>query len=183
MALHAVGWLSGKLGVDITGQSKKKEDPKEDVFGALGDAVFGGGGDEQPGASTSSGGGRPKRVAADGTEVDEQGLPVGRDWYYYDKALGRFNVHDDAPAHIKEEHAAKVAAFEAEKAGKTAAVAPPPPPPPPPAATTSSAGNSTSNPSSPAGAFPPPPGAGGPVRSHQSPQYADSGFFSGGQQS
>ena len=174
MAFQAVSWLSGALGVDITGRDRKAQNAQQggqqggqngdggDVFSSIGDTVFG----------TSSG---PKRrYAADGTEIDDQGLPVGRDWYYYDKDLGRMNVREDAPQAIKDEHAAAVAQMEAEKSGKTAVVAPPPPPPPPMQA---------GAPGSPAqgspGALPPPPPTGGmAARVPSSPQYADGGYFS-----
>ena len=115
------------------------------MFSAVSDTVFGGQSDG-------------KKYSSDGTEVDDQGLPVGRDWYYYDEQLGRFSVRPEAPAHIREEHARQVAAMEAERAGIKTEVAPPPPPPPPP----------PSDSASPL-----------PARLPHAPQYADSGFFSG----
>ncbi len=144
MALQAVGWLSQKLGVDVTGRNKTEE-AKSDVFAGLSETVFG---------SSEQGN---KRVTADGTEVDENGLPVGRDWYYYDAELKRFNVRPDAPQHIRDEHARQVAALEAASQGTTETPAPPPPPPPPAAPTTSSPMS----------------------RNTSAPQYADTGFFSG----
>lgn len=158
MALQAVGWLSSKLGVNMTG----KGEPKNSTDGGAETQRGGGGGVLDVISDTvfgASGSGENKRYAADGTEVDEQGLPVGRDWYYYDETLGRFNVRPDAPAEVREEHARQVAAYEAEKNGASQAVAPPPPPPPPPVA---------------AGAAPPPMMA----RPAGSPQYADAGYFS-----
>jgi hypothetical protein len=143
MALQAVGWLSSKLGVNIAGRGGEKEE-QPTMFTQISDTVFGG---------TTSG-----TVTSEG-EVDANGLPVGRNWYYYDEELKRFNVHPSAPEHIKAEHARQVAAMEAEKSCQGSPTVAPPPPPPPMLPPPGSAPNAS-----------PPPRANGP-------QYADAGFF------
>ncbi len=98
------------MGVNIDGRNKKEAD--NSVLSALGTTVLGGEGGEAP---------KAVRRDADGAEIDENGLPVGRDWYYYDTTLGRYNVKPDAPAHIREENARQVAAYNAEQEGTSKA--------------------------------------------------------------
>lgn len=143
MAVQALGWLSSKLGVNIDGRTKE---PDNSMMSALGSTMFGG-------DASDTG----VRRDADGHAIDENGLPVGRDWYYYDEQLGRFNVRPDAPAHIRDEHARQVAAMEAEKNGSVSKEPIPPPPPPPPAIAAAALQG----------------------RSPASPQYADAGYFGG----
>lgn len=162
MAMEAVGWLSGKLGLDIAGRNKEvdRKESKDSVGG-----VF------SQWSTTLFGGGADPRVGTDGEalKLDREGLPQGRDWFRYDEALKRWVPTEHAPANVHEEHAARVRQEEEEAAGGKKFPAPPPPPPPPAATMHIRAGSD-----GPAGS----PGL--PMRSPTAPQYADMGFFGGG---
>jgi hypothetical protein len=182
MALQAVGWLSKSLGINIAGRSDEAAAasasppvPQDDTnyFGVrqapqpsalnlymstVSEMMFGGAsGQSKPDQQRSVQASRGDVVEQ--CEVDEQGLPVARNWYYYDQALGRWNVAPDAPEPIKREFAERLRLEEEERSGNKAALAPPPPPPPPPP------------PMSPFG----PPG--GTARSPVTPQYAMPSYF------
>jgi hypothetical protein len=202
MALHAVGWLSKSLGINIAGRSDGSANPSasttsgdggaipsnrtqpppaddNDYFGAaarprpsafeayvsqMSNMVFGGDAIAQqrpPGAANPSGGGAKDLV--EHCEVDEQGLPIARNWYYYDQALGRWNVAPDAPEPIQREFAERLRHEEAAQRNSGAQVLAPPPPPPPP-------------PSGPGSPFGPPTGS-GYARSPVTPQYAMPSYF------
>ena len=148
MAVQAFGWLSSKLGVNIAGRDAESERTKTGVLDTLSNTVFGSPENSEIAAASSNEG---------NGEVDANGLPVGRDWYYYDHDLKRFSVRPEAPQHIRDEHAQLVANMEARKLQQAAAPLPPPPPPP--------SGGGVSHAAAP--------------RLPASPQYADSGFFSG----
>ncbi|KEG11606.1 hypothetical protein DQ04_02451080 [Trypanosoma grayi] len=151
MSLQAVGWLSSKLGINIDGRTDASEDKTTEALShhafagtaakfdmclhKINDAVFGrdnennassGGGGESvlAGINTSSPGN------GDEVELDENGLPISKNWYYFDKELNRWNVSPDAPAHIKQEYEHRLKEEEDEREGRN--VPPPPPPPPPP---------------------------------------------------
>ncbi len=131
MAFQAIGWLSSKLGVDIAGREKSSTQdqqqsaaaPVEGVMASLSNAVFGG-------DSTTA-----KPTSGADAEVDANGLPTSRDWYYYDEQKKRWEPTPHAPDYIKAEHAEKVKAAEEEALGIKKF--PDPPPPPPPASTAS----------------------------------------------
>ena len=178
MAVEALGWLGSKCGVDFGGKKKspaaEERGGTEGMFTKMNDAVFGSGqapegnqGDPlaniqdgqdgpqppplPPQGTTSPPAqrGGPRRVDAEGVEVDENGLPLERNYYFFNKEKGIWDVTDDAPESVKQEHAAKLAELTAPKAEL------PPPPPPPPS-------------------MPTPQVSASPT----SPQYANDGFFS-----
>eukprot|EP00796_Vickermania_ingenoplastis_P008693 gene8693-6114_t len=101
------------------------------------------------------------------SEIDENGLPVSKNWYYFNPQTNRWDVSQDAPQAVRDEYYQQLAAVEAERSGQAPAVPPPPPPP--------------------AGGLPPHPGAGragGSIfQCHSSgarvaaPQYAAPSFF------
>ncbi|KAH9593039.1 hypothetical protein LSM04_006015 [Trypanosoma melophagium] len=156
--------------------------------------------DSTPGNRGADNTGSGSRGGED-VELDENGLPVSKNWYYYDKELSRWNVSPEAPPHIKQEFERRLKEEEEEREGRN--VIPPPPPPPPPlpppsssslpsssAATTpmASMANGTSlynNSSLPSGAMPPqgihPQGLFGTRGilggSQHSPQYALPSYF------
>lgn len=88
------------------------------------------------GDCASSSGNSTQRDVVENAELDEQGLPKTRNWYYYDEVLGRWNVSPDAPQSVQEEFAERL---RQEEAAKNKAVAFPEPPPPPPPAFNASA--------------------------------------------
>ncbi|KAK7198109.1 hypothetical protein NESM_000767300 [Novymonas esmeraldas] len=103
------------------------------------------------GVSGSQGGfGNGAAGSGEGLELDENGLPVTRNWYYYDAQLGRWTVSRDAPENVQREYYEKLEEAERERLGQKTVVAPPPPPPP---------GGVHRN-AAGAGALPPPPGSG-----------------------
>ncbi|GET89764.1 hypothetical protein, conserved [Leishmania tarentolae] len=65
-------------------------------------------------------------AAGDNPELDENGLPLTRNWYYYDTQLGRWTVSGDAPESVQREYYAKLEEAEEERLGQKK-VAPPPP--------------------------------------------------------
>ena len=87
----------------------------------------------------------------DNAPVDENGLPLSRNWYVYNDDLKRWDVTPEAPAWVKKEHEERLKEQMAPKS-------PLPPPPPPP---------------------PPPLGAGSPVvrKAPTTPQYAPTDYF------
>ncbi|KPI87679.1 hypothetical protein ABL78_3217 [Leptomonas seymouri] len=112
----------------------------------------------------------------DNPELDENGLPLTKNWYYFDRELGRWTVSADAPQSVQREYYEQLQEAERERLGQKTVVAPPPPPlaaqrplasvsggaPPPPQSTKAA----------PGGLF----GAGGARGSH-SPQYALPDYF------
>lgn len=70
------------------------------------------------------------RDVVENAELDEQGLPKTRNWYYYDDALGRWNVSSAAPQSVKDEFEERL---RQDEIAKNKAIAFPEPPPPPPA--------------------------------------------------
>ncbi|CCW71081.1 unnamed protein product [Phytomonas sp. Hart1] len=60
-------------------------------------------------------------------ELDENGLPVTQNWYYYDKQMGHWNVSPDAPEAVRQKHIEKLRA-EANRMDPTQVTLPPPPP-------------------------------------------------------
>ena len=102
----------------------------ETYMSQMSSLVFGTAPGQQQESSKSAQASQPSRDVVENCEVDEQGLPKSRNWYYYDKSLGRWNVAPDAPEQIKKEHAERLRQEEEEKSGVKAFPAPPPPPPP-----------------------------------------------------
>ncbi|KAH8619088.1 hypothetical protein ERJ75_000192500 [Trypanosoma vivax] len=148
MSLKAVGWLSTKLGIDISGRNSDTashcsvagtSSTLGTCFNKLNDAVFGSnnndgfgkGSDvfEAPFANTGSSNRLPQ--SPDNVELDENGLPVSKNWYYFDEKLGRWNVSPEAPDSIKAEFQQRLQEEENERTGKNVVLPPPPPPPPP----------------------------------------------------
>jgi hypothetical protein len=156
MAMKAVGWLSNNLGWNISGRADPQPQQQssapveqnqpagtptqlERYMASVSNVVFGG--DGGSGSTSASlhpfanigGNETPKQTVdevVEHVELDEQGLPKTRNWYYYDEALGRWNVHPDAPQSVKAEFAERLRQEEEEK--NKAARFPEPPPPPPP---------------------------------------------------
>ncbi|CAG9576718.1 conserved hypothetical protein [Leishmania major strain Friedlin] len=96
-------------------------------------------------------------AAGDNPELDENGLPVTRNWYYYDVQLGRWTVSRDAPESVQQEYYEKLEEAERERLGQKKVG------PPPPAAI--------------AGGPPPLLGAAGGGHGSQSPHYAIPDYF------
>ncbi|KPA80938.1 hypothetical protein ABB37_04334 [Leptomonas pyrrhocoris] len=138
---------------------------RNDPFG------FGAGGAQGGGGNGGTG---------DGPELDENGLPVTKNWYYFDANLGRWTVSADAPQSVQREYYEQLEEAEKERTGQRTILAPPPPPPPPPA------GMQRPPASMNVGAPPPPPGAksvpgglfgGGGAHVGRGPQYALPDYF------
>ena len=158
MAMKAVGWLSNNLGWNISGRSQSSSDAPqlsqqqpaegqptgsptqlERYMSNVSSVVFGGSGSQQqqpqssnPFANIGGSDAAQSQVAdeVDNAELDEQGLPKTRNWYYYDEALQRWNVHPNAPASVKAEYAERLRQEEEEKNKAMRFPEPPPPPPP-----------------------------------------------------
>ncbi|CAJ1989981.1 protein of unknown function - conserved [Leishmania donovani] len=96
-------------------------------------------------------------AAGDNPELDENGLPVTRNWYYYDAQLGRWTVSRDAPESVQQEYYEKLEEAERERLGQKK-VGPPPP-------------------TAIAGGPPPLLGAAGGGHGSQSPHYAIPDYF------
>ncbi|CBZ28213.1 conserved hypothetical protein [Leishmania mexicana MHOM/GT/2001/U1103] len=96
-------------------------------------------------------------AAGDNPELDENGLPVTRNWYYYDAQLGRWTVSRDAPESVQREYYEKLEEAERERLGQKK-VAPPPP-------------------TAIAGGPPPLLGGAGGGRGSQCPHYAIPDYF------
>nr|CAJ2475748.1 unnamed protein product [Leishmania braziliensis] len=112
------------------------------------------------GPAGSQGGLDGNSATGDTPELDESGLPVTRNWYYYDAQLGRWTVSRDAPDSVQREYYEKLEEVERGQLGQKT-VAPPPPPPP-----TATAGRS-----------PPLLGATGGARGGHSLHYALPDYF------
>lgn len=129
MALEALGWLGGKLGVSFAAKKDEQAPPPssgiEQAFSQLNDKVFGG--DQAPDQERSA---APAASAEqqDVVELDEYGLPKGRDWYFYNDEKRHWDVRPHAPEWVKREHAMKLA--EEERARNEPKKFPAPPPPP-----------------------------------------------------
>jgi hypothetical protein len=158
MAMKAVGWLSNNLGWNISGRSQAPPDAPsegqphqqpaetqpvgsptqlERYMSNVSSVVFGGSGQQQAQSSNpfaNIGGSNEQQQQkvdeVDNAELDEQGLPKTRNWYYYDEALQRWNVHPNAPASVKAEYAERLRQEEEEKNKAMRFPEPPPPPPP-----------------------------------------------------
>lgn len=155
MAMKAVGWLSQNLGWNISGRGSGPQSPAQQTepteaeacFGSLArpqsgvdtylskisSVVFGPDGTSAPqaaGSSATASSAANNNDDIDNAELDEQGLPKSRNWYYYDESLGRWNVAPDAPQKIKDEYAARLKMEEEEKLRANRIPEPPPPPPP-----------------------------------------------------
>lgn len=157
--MKAVGWLSNNLGWNISGRSEapteqqqqqssdapQQQQPAgsptqlERYMSSVSSVVFGNSGSQQQQAASSNpfaniGGSDTNQQQqfdeVDNAELDEQGLPKTRNWYYYDEALQRWNVHPNAPASVKAEYAERLRLEEEEKNKATRFPEPPPPPPP-----------------------------------------------------
>ncbi|KAG5475870.1 hypothetical protein CUR178_03583 [Leishmania enriettii] len=63
----------------------------------------------------------------DNPELDENGLPVTRNWYYYDAQLGRWTVSRDAPDSVQREYYEKLEEAERERMGPKKVLPPPRP--------------------------------------------------------
>ncbi|KAF5219487.1 hypothetical protein ECC02_007532 [Trypanosoma cruzi] len=150
MSRQAVGWLSSKLGINIDGRTETEEKTDSALFPSHGfssaamkidmclhkinDAVFGRDSDSGAGGESNFIGGSSGVGATSGgeeVELDENGLPITKNWYYFDKELNRWNVSPEAPAAIKEEYERRLKEDEDEREGRN--FVPPPPLPPPPA--------------------------------------------------
>ncbi|KAG5475350.1 hypothetical protein LSCM1_03463 [Leishmania martiniquensis] len=109
------------------------------------------------GPAGSQGGMKGNAMTDDRPELDENGLPVTRNWYYYDTQLGRWTVSRDAPESVQREYYEKLEEANRERMGEKKAG------PPPPAAATRG----------------PPPLLGAPGRGHGGggPQYAVPDYF------
>jgi hypothetical protein len=144
MAMKAVGWISQSLGWNISGRGEGKVEEGQpapapavssptavDAYLAQVSSVVFGTGSSANAATSSSSNPFSGEEDIEKVELDEQGLPKSRNWYYYDEALGRWNVSPDAPKKVKDEHAERLRQEEEErnKLGRF----PDPPPPPPPA--------------------------------------------------
>ena len=104
MALHAIGWLSSKLGVDIGGRDKAVATKETDgVLSTISGAVFG---DSNRDPACEGQPSTPSTKEA----VGNDGLPQTRDWYFYDETKKRWEPTPHAPDWVKAEHAAKLAA-------------------------------------------------------------------------
>ncbi|KAG5501466.1 hypothetical protein JKF63_03295 [Porcisia hertigi] len=68
-------------------------------------------------------------VAGESPQIDENGLPVTQNWYYYDEQLGRWTVSRDAPESVQREYYEKLQEAERERQGQQTVGLPPPPPP------------------------------------------------------
>lgn len=137
------------------------------------------GGDRSNPLGLGSGGGNgDNNDAGENPELDENGLPVTRNWYFFDPNLGRWTVSADAPQSVQREYYEQLEEAERERLGQKTVVAPPPPPPP--------MGSGAVPRPIKSGAPPPPPGtraapgglfgAGG-ARGGQGPQYAVPDYF------
>lgn len=156
MAMKAVGWLSNNLGWNISGRSQQQDPqqhqqapssaepppvasptPLEQYMSNVSNIVFGGGAgsaaSSNPLANIQDDPQQQQQALVDDVEhaeLDEQGLPKTRNWYYFDEALNRWNVHPNAPASVKAEFAERLRQEEEEKNKAMRFPEPPPPPPP-----------------------------------------------------
>ncbi|SCU71210.1 uncharacterized protein TEOVI_000279000 [Trypanosoma equiperdum] len=150
MSLQAVGWLSTKLGINIGGRGASGDgstlESRPGSAGAsridtclhkLTDVVFGSGDNSHGGVgnlgldapfSGACNSGAHSACNSDKVELDENGLPVSKNWYYFDKELNRWNVSPDAPESIKAEFQQRLQEEELERSGEKAVPLPPPPP-------------------------------------------------------
>jgi hypothetical protein len=114
MAVQALGWLSSKLGVDMSGREKESE-PTGAVDGSFMSAA----------SATIFGENNTNGAPNDG-------LPEERNWYVYNESTKMYEPTPEAPAHIHAEHREKVQQQQRDASGANAFPEPPPPPPPPP---------------------------------------------------
>lgn len=101
--------------------------PGRDFASLVGDTAG-----SQPSSNGNGGGGgglfgTGDANARENTDIDENGLPVSKNWYSYNKELRRWDVTPEAPESIKREHAQKLREAEEDRLGLHR-VAPPPPP-------------------------------------------------------
>lgn len=197
--MHAVDWLSSKLGLNIGGRSlddsktptvstsvageedisftgsptslptqKSLEEKLSRYWRCVNHKVsglMGGGG--RCGPTTGGGifGTEADNAAGENTELDENGLPLTKNWFFFDQELNRWAVTPDAPESIRREFEQKLQEEEATRLGYNTVA----PPPPPPRMTTSHSGPTT--------LF----GDGGNQNEHHShirnPQYAMPNYF------
>ena len=167
--MHAVRWLGQNLGVDISGRSGaspsttspgtvgaqqtdlrsiSNSSSVEAYFSKVSNVIFG--------QQAAPGAGEEAPKCCEDVELDENGLPVSKNWYYFDPQLQRWNVAPDAPQRVKDEFAQRLREEDDERTGAKKFPDPPPPPPPPTFA----------------------PGAFTSVRSPVTPQYAMPTYFS-----